>query len=1059
MRARFLALGLLLTTTPTLFAAAPPLGRDRPLTAEEHQVLAGQVQRAFSHWQAQSKAGRLPEAIESAKQIVALNEKLTDSRTERVALWLEWIARQSRELGADEQAIAYAERAYRLRQRLHPEGHWRVVDSRLELAEARSHARRDEAARQQLRKAAGLNGQVVRLWQQGKSKGALPLAQQVLDIRRKLLGEKHPDYAQSLNNLALLSKEMGECARARTLYEQALALCKEVLGEKHPRYALSLNNLALLYQAMGEYGRARPLYEQALALRKEVLGEKHPDYADSLNNLAGLYQAMGEYGQARTLYEQALALRKESVGEKHPHYALSLNNLASLSKAMGEYGRARSLFEQTLALRKELLGEKHPDYAHSLNNLALLYQDMGEHARARTLYEQALALRKEVLGEKHPDYAASLHNLASLYQGLGEYGRARTLYEQALALRKDLLGEKHPHYARSLASLAMLAWQEGSPAAASKQQALALQTVQQQVDSTFSALSARQRLQLLAQSRGSLNSYLSVSDQARLPAQEVYQAVLAWKGMAGARQAEEQLVRDHHALAPLLEQLRVKRAGLAHLSAYPPTPANRTEWSGRYRDLDNQREELEFGLAQKSAAFRSLRSPQSKAVAAALPARSALVDLLEYVHRIPNPKRPGKWLFERRLVAFVVVKDREVVRIELGAVKPITEAVLAWRRPMQTLSPVDEKAAAQLRSLLWDKLAGSLAGCDTVLISPDGVLCSLPWCALPGSKPGSFLIEEVAIAQIPSARQLLPVAHPSASSGLLALGGLDYGKGAEAGKGWAPLPGTALEARALVGLHQQRFPRGRPARLLEGTAVDKAALAAALSPGKGEPPFRQVHLATHGYFDQISKAAVALAARGTGERAGLPAEEAAPLTLDPLLGCGLVLSGANQDSERGTLTALEVSNLDLRGCEVLVLSACETGLGKLEGGEGVLGLQSAFHLAGARTVVASLWSVSDPATSVLMERFYQNLWSGKPLTRLEALRQAQLFVLKNPEAVQQRARQLRQAIVQSGRGTAQELRGKGKEMEIGAAREGNSRSHPAWWAAFVLSGDIGPLKP
>jgi CHAT domain-containing protein len=185
------------------------------------------------------------------------------------------------------------------------------------------------------------------------------------------------------------------------------------------------------------------------------------------------------------------------------------------------------------------------------------------------------------------------------------------------------------------------------------------------------------------------------------------------------------------------------------------------------------------------------------------------------------------------------------------------------------------------------------------------------------------------------------------------------------------------------------------------------------------------------------------------------------VNLDPLLGCGLVLSGANQDSGRGTLTALEAADLDLRGTEVLVLSACETGLGKQEAGEGVLGLQSAFHLAGARTVVASLWSVSDPATSVLMEQFYRNLWADKPLSRLEALRQAQLFVLKHPEVVRQRARELRAEVVKAGRGSVEELRGKGKEVELTAEKEkeGTARSHPAWWAAFVLSGDIGPVQP
>jgi CHAT domain-containing protein len=124
-------------------------------------------------------------------------------------------------------------------------------------------------------------------------------------------------------------------------------------------------------------------------------------------------------------------------------------------------------------------------------------------------------------------------------------------------------------------------------------------------------------------------------------------------------------------------------------------------------------------------------------------------------------------------------------------------------------------------------------------------------------------------------------------------------------------------------------------------------------------------------------------------------------------------------------------------------------------------LQSAFHQTGARTVVASLWSVSDPATSVLMEQFYRNLWADKPLTRLEALRQAQLFVLKHPESVRERARELRTLIAKVGRGTAEELRGKGKEVELAGDKErrDGERSHPAWWAAFVLSGDIGPVRP
>jgi CHAT domain-containing protein len=612
-------------------------------------------------------------------------------------------------------------------------------------------------------------------------------------------------------------------------------------------------------------------------------------------------------------------------------------------------------------------------------------------------------------------------------------------------------GEKHPDYALSLNNLAVLAWQEGKPAAASKQLALALQTVGQHLDSTFSALSARQRLQLLAQSRDYLDRYLSVSDQARLPAEEVYQAVLA-----GARQAEEQLLRDHPTLASLLDQLRQKRAGLAHLSAHPP-PANHTEWSRRSREMDRQREDLEFRLADKSAAFRSLHSPDARALPAALPERAALVDLLEHWHWTPEPKRPGKWLFERRLVAFMLARDKEVARVDLGAVQPIAEAVVAWRKPMLTLSAVDDKTAQQLRTLLWDKLRPKLEGIDTLLVAPDGVLCALPWAALPGSKPGSYLLEEVALVQLTSAQQLLQPPAKWASTGLLVLGGLDYGKRLDRGPSWLPLPGTSLETNSIENLYRKQFSAEPAARKLTGPAASKDQLEAALAARKGEPGWRWLHLATHGYFKQPpTEPGLRSGSRG----ADLPAllgEDAPVFVDDPLLRAGLVLSGANTDPDRGILTALEVSNLDLRGCELVVLSACQTGLGKIENGEGLLGLQRAFHVAGARTVVSSLWSVNDAATSVLMEQFYANLWGERKMTKLEAFRSAQLFVLRHPERVEERAGELRKLLSRDLSEEELAARGIGKESverpKGPREKPGERRSPPALWAGFVLSGE------
>ena len=162
----------------------------------------------------------------------------------------------------------------------------------------------------------------------------------------------------------------------------------------------------------------------------------------------------------------------------------------------------------------------------------------------------------------------------------------------------------------------------------------------------------------------------------------------------------------------------------------------------------------------------------------------------------------------------------------------------------------------------------------------------------------------------------------------------------------------------------------------------------------------------------------------------------------PGLLSGLVLSGVNRmptngDSDR-ILTALEVSQMDLSGVDLAVLSACDTGTEKQKSGEGVLGLQRAFQTAGARTLVSSLWRGHDAATSVLMEEFYRRLWGKEKLSKLEALRQAQLYVLRNPAAVEKRAKA---------------VPGDGKALKLPESDRVGGRSHPLWWAAFVLSGD------
>jgi CHAT domain-containing protein/tetratricopeptide (TPR) repeat protein len=921
--------------------------------------------------------------------------------------------------------------------------------------------------------ATSLNNLAALLKKMGDFSKALPLYEQARDLRKSLLGMHHPDYANSLNNLALLYRDIGDFEKALRLSERARDLTRESLGANHPVYAISLHNLAGLYHDLGDYSKALPLSEESHHLLKKLLTENHPAYATSLATLASLYQDLGDYNKAQLLFEQARNLRKRHLTENHPDYASSINDLAGLYLDMRDYSKALPLFEEARDLRERLLTENHPDRGASLNNLALLYVKIRDYGKALPLFEQA---RKLVPSENHPDYATSLNNLALVYQAMGDYSKALPLFKQACDLDKKLLTDNHPNHLESLRNLALTyQWSAQTDLAVSSARQ-ALRTTRRFLDRTLATQSERQRLDFLRKSQKGLDIYLtSVVPLTAAATPKVYSDLLPWKAAASARHAEELLARNRPDLRPVGYQLRLAQAGLAHLAQITPaTPAQREDWVKRFDGLEGEVERLERALAKESDAFRrfrDLREAGAADVAKALPADTALIDFVAYSHISAAPKTQPAFKVEDRLLAFVVRRGRDPVCVPLGRTDDIEKAALTWRADV--LGGQNPNAAgARLAALVWQPLAKHLGDARTVLLAPDGRLAFVPFAALPGSKPGTYLVEEVTLGYVTSGRHLLELAADAAdrpgSDGLLALGGLDYGprpagsmavaikddpRGMERGHDvnpylflksafWKPLPGTRSEAENIVRVYSDRYRDGRAPLLLSGTDADTDRLRRELTPTKGTSRWRYLHLATHGYFQPPSL-------KPPGKRADdlIDFDRERGLrttTRNPLLLSGLVLAGANRAPDRGTLSAQEASTLDLRGAELVVLSACDTGLGKVADGEGVLGLKRAFQMAGARTVVASLWKVNDAATSLLMEEFYANLWQKK-LTKIEALRQAQLTVLKNPALVRQRDEELAKAVVRAP-GDAEPLPPPGPAAV---------RSHPALWAAFVSYGDPG----
>jgi CHAT domain-containing protein len=541
------------------------------------------------------------------------------------------------------------------------------------------------------------------------------------------------------------------------------------------------------------------------------------------------------------------------------------------------------------------------------------------------------------------------------------------------------------------------------------------------------------------------------ADAAR-PGEEAaaYESVLNWKGATLARQRAARLAADNPELAPLWAELQSVVSAWSTLvrNAAPDDP----DWTKLADELAARKASLEAELGRRSADLDTAAPIDVETLQRALPDGAALIDYVAISSSEPSADQPGALAPRRSLVAFVVRSKGEVSRFDLGDAAPIDEAIARWRRGYG-ISPDAVDAGRLLREMLWTPLVDAIGDAKLVLISPEGALCRLPFAALPGSREGAYLIEEVALAVVPTAR-LIPVLVTNDDltalpKDLLVLGGVDYddrarrdGDAAERPASlWRHLSGTDSEAAFVAQLYMQAtdLPAGsdRVVQLRGADATEERFRSLA-------PQCHLLHVATHGFF--------ANDVPGAGAGAS-PGADAAPSTGDnsnadrlaaaggrsPGLLTGLVFAGANDPPllpvdpagiaalpDDGILTADEIASIPLSGVALVVLSASETALGEAAEGEGLLSIQRAFHVAGARTTIATLWKVNDQATRRIMEEFYRN-YLQRAMSPLDALRAAQLWALNSSD------------------------RARGADALTGDANAG--RLPPQFWAAFTLSGD------
>lgn len=1067
--------GALLLLAVVLALSARPLGAqsDGPQASqaspeESASDSAAEVDRLRAEADDFRREDKLAEAVARAKAMVTASRGGFGDTHKEVAASLEYLARLQLEHDDFATARKTWQEAIAVQSRLHGGQDWRVTDDRLELALVDRIATLGPDDRRRLHEARKLLDQAEASRVPENLEELISLLQQALDLREKVLGESHWLCAGLLGGIGEIRLAQADYGRAETFLRAAARIDRKELGEHHPHYAADLHALGKLYHATGDYVKAEPLLRGAADIFRATIGreplhagsEEYQEYAEALKDLVRFYRDTGQYDLAIRAATEVLDLQKKVLGQGRLAYAKSLNELASLYMLQGEYQKAQPLLRQAWEIGQHGMAEAQPGeepyyYVQNVVSLAGSYQMTGNFAEAEQLLRQELVAVKASAQGDEPiqeigatDYATLLRQLASLYQARGDLKQAEPLLQKAVAVLKKAVDEDHPLYVDCLTSLALVTWQKGDYGSAEPILKRVTEVSRQDLDAVSRSASERRQLAMSQALRGRLDMYLSLASVAKLPAGPAYEEVLAWKGSVFARATElrnrRELLADKHAEAgELLRRLEETARELAAITLAVPRPEEREDWKRQKASLLKEQERLESELARYSDAFRRQRERKQRTAAqirACLPRDAAIVDFLEYLDRDPPANGQGPWRMERRLTAFVVCADKPIVRVDLGPAAPIAAAVEDWRLTLGLRTD----AASGLRSLVWKPLEQHLNGAKTVLISPDGALDRFPFPALPGRTPGSYLLEELAIAVVP-VPHLLPDllesrdASKREDASLLVVGDIDFGARPEAVAGtadtrsapdrerrkalpdWAPVKGSRTEALAIQDTFQGCYPRAT-ARFLRQQQPTVSEVRQDL------PKYRYVHFATHGFFapPQLRSALAVSPARSgdvlfESQAGGYP----------PGLLSGLVLAGANGPAEpgqdNGILTALDVAQLDLGRADLVTLSACETGLGARAGGEGLLGLQRAFQVAGAHSVVATLWQVNDDAARSLMIDFYENLWSKKQ-SKLEALRAAQLAMLR--EGIK-----------------------RGLDFRKDQTPDPNRRLPPYYWAAFVLSGD------
>ncbi len=874
-----------------------------------------------------------------------------------------------------------------------------------------------------------------------------------LEVNKRSLGSEHPLTAESMRLLGSLWRQMGKDAQAVDILLRAVGVLEQSLGPEHPQTANVLNNLALQVRDQGKYSEARGLFERALEGYDTSLDSFDPRIAGVLNNLAAVYRELGDFARAERSLRRSLAIREQRFGPDHPAVAQSLGNLANVLVEAERHAEAIPLLERALVIKESAYGRVSVKYAVSLASLGRAFRATGDLERADRSLEETVATFEEQLGPEHSMVADQFNNLAMVRHDLGDLDAARVGLLRAIAIRSVSDGENHPYVGRFQHNLARVEADAGNAAAAMAAALSAEAAGRRHLVLTARGLAEDEAIGFDQYTRNRLDLLLAFALRWPQYTTEVWDALVRSRGLVLNELVGRRRVAgsDDPEISALVDELTAAAERAAKLSIRGVGNASPEVYRENLATAQAEVERLERSLGEASAAFRRDQARSRTGfgeVAASLPVGTALVGITKRsIFTDPTGTRtPDTFDYVAMVLSAATPEPRLVV---LGPAPEIDALIVAWRRAAIEPGIVKaehasdattyRRAGEALRRRIWDPLAPFVGKAETVFVVPDGELGLVNFGTLPTAGE-TYLIERGPLVHLLDEERDLAAPRGEGfdqAPVLLAVGDPDFDwagtpslstaasvntrlRGVPGACGdldqvlFRRLPSTSAEIATVTELWWQNH---WSAIRLTGSEATEAEFKR-LAPGK-----TVLHLATHGFILGDRCAAGSVAGRGVG---GLVStrEDPAVIAGGPidLLGiAGLALAGANHrreagpEEEDGVITAMEIANLDLSAVEWAVLSACDTGVGESISGEGVFGFRRAFRIAGARTVIVSLWPVEDASSLAWMESLYR-------------------------------------ARFQDGMSTAESVRHASLEL-LRDRRNRDQSTHPFFWGAFVAAGD------